>query len=121
MTFFPGHSGAPVFLDGNGTVVAMVAMIDDSRRDVALLIPTNLIRRAWPTFGEPSAEHSGAETAYRGLKILSRGTPRAVQRARQLCHQDPPEARRAAFRRNRRCVGQRQIFAGACRRPACAH
>jgi hypothetical protein len=80
MTFLPGHSGAPVFLDGSGTVIAMVAMTDESRRDVALLIPTALMRRAWPTLGEPSADIL-ARNPYRGLDIF-RAEHRALFKGR---------------------------------------
>ena len=54
-------------MDESGAVVAMVAMTDDSRRDVALLIPTSLLRRAWPTLGEPTPDILG-RNPYRGLK-----------------------------------------------------
>lgn len=80
MTFLPGHSGAPVFLNGNGAVIAMVTMTDDSRRDVALLIPTALMRRAWPTLGEPSADIL-ARNPYRGLNIF-RAEHRALFKGR---------------------------------------
>ena len=69
MTFMPGHSGAPVFLDPGGTVVAMVAMIDDSKRDVALLIPTSLLQRAWPSLAQPAANIL-ARNPYRGLETF---------------------------------------------------
>jgi hypothetical protein len=69
MTFLPGHSGAPVFLDTGSTVVAMVVMTDESRRDVALLIPIVLLRRAWPTLGEPTADIL-ARNPYRGLETF---------------------------------------------------
>ena len=80
MTFLPGHSGAPVFLNGNGAVIAMVSMTDDSRRDVALLIPTALMRRAWPTLSEPSTDIL-ERNPYRGLNIF-RAEHRALFKGR---------------------------------------
>ncbi len=69
MTFLPGHSGAPAFLDSSGTVVAMVAMTDDTKRDVALLIPATILRQAWPSLGVPSADIL-ARNPYRGLEVF---------------------------------------------------
>jgi hypothetical protein len=93
MNFLPGHSGAPVFLDQNNTVVAMVAMTDDSRRDVALLIPTAVLRDAWPELADPSTERLACNP-YRGLDIfrfedraLFKGRDSYVAKASQMLDQ----------------------------------
>jgi WD40 repeat protein len=48
LPFLGGHSGGPLLLKGSGSVVGMVSMFDDHKRDVGIFIPVAALEQAWP-------------------------------------------------------------------------